>query len=644
MPRFLRGRELDAWRDTGAVVSFLEGSSPQDLFPDRAVADFTVAYGLYALAWTRMARERLLPALMICEGVESWHPAARRAAARLIEDLQRCSDFLPVVSSVESSLPEEFTCFDARSVHIHPLGRREIRSFTQHLFPGLEIPESVARRLRRMSDGLPVTVASYLQYLLRTGRIRAENGKHSWVQSGEEDEDNLPANPLSVSWFLIRSLHDDAFLALYAVHLAAGLLDRQGLEAFLEAEGFDSAAAARSIDGLLASGLMVEGGELIPRFPALRRKLEELLGEQGERLREAFIRHMASLGERGAYSRHVLLFSFLARAGRTDLALRILPGIIRRKLDEGDAAGARAFCDTGRLEFSSRPSAAERKALAVITTLGTLEAALLEGRVEEAARASAALGREAGRGDVQVACAAADLAAGDAPSALDRLKKALLTFQESGDHRGERSAYLGLGTTMMGDGRTGEAVEYLGLAERLSLEAADQLGALRAGSLLAGCLFIEGRYSRCLAEAEAAAARARAVFQRETELFALFLKARVLFQLGSYEEAGVLLERCLAHAELYSIPAAMPVLQAWLARTVLYQGDTPRGIACLQRLPQGREVLYFLTEGWLFARETENAFSCAQEGLALADEGRFPPPCRRAGRTGSGAWRGAASG
>ena len=40
-------------------------------------------------------------------------------------------------------------CFDARSVHIHPLGRREIRSFTQHLFPGLEIPESVARRLRR---------------------------------------------------------------------------------------------------------------------------------------------------------------------------------------------------------------------------------------------------------------------------------------------------------------------------------------------------------------------------------------------------------------------------------------------------------------------------------------------------------------
>jgi hypothetical protein len=635
VPRCLRGSELGAWRDTGPLLAFLQGSAPLDLFPDRTVADFTVAFGLYALAWTRMARERALPAIMVCEGVDTWHPAARAAAARLFESLLRCPEFLPIVSSVEGALPSEFSGFDVRSVHIHPLGRREIRSYTQHLFPGLEIPESMARRLRRMSDGLPVTVASYLQYLLRTGRIRPGAAGHTWVQSGEDDEESLPADPLSVSWFLIRSLREDAFLTLYAMHLAGGLLDRDGLEAFLEAEGFDGAAVERSIEGLLSSGLLADGEHLIPRFPALRRKLEQLLGAQGERLRDGFVRHMAGLWERGAYSHHVLLFFFLARGGRTDLALRILPGIIRRRLDEGDAAGARAFCDPGRLEFSAAPSAAEKKSLALVTTLGTLEAALLEGSAEDAARAASLLARESGRGEVQVACAAADLAAGDAASARDRLKKALLGFQDSGDRRGERAAYLGLGTAMMGDGRSGEAVEYLGLAERLSLEASDQLGALRAATMLAACLFTEGRYSRSLAEADAAAARAAALFQREAELFALFLKARIRFQLGFYEEAGTLLEQCLAHAELYSIAAAAAVLEAWLARSVLYQGDAARAIGRLQRLVPGREVLYFLAEAWLFARDTENAFACAEQGLALADDGRLPPPLSTAWKDGS---------
>jgi tetratricopeptide (TPR) repeat protein len=511
-------------------------------------------------------------------------------------------------------------------VHIHALGKRELRSFTQHIFPGLEIPETVARRLRRMSGGLSVTVASYLQYLLRTGRIRTDGARYSWVQSGEDEEEILPANPLSVSWYLIRSLHDDAFLMLYAIHLAGGLLDRDGLLGFLQAEGFEGPAIDRSLEGLLASGLMVEGEQLIPRFPGLRRKLEELLGEQGARLRDAFVAYLVTLWEKGSYPHQVLLFTFLARNGRTGLALRVLPAVIRRRIDEGDAAGARAFCDPSRLDFSAAPSPAEKKSLGLITTLGTLQAALLEGKLDECARAVAALGREAGRGEALVACATVDLAAGDAASALDRLKKALLGFQEAGDQAGERSAYLVLGITMMGDGRTGEAVEYLGLSERLSLEASDQLAALRAGVALAGCLFIEGRYSRCLAQIEAALARARVTFQRDAELFLRFLEARVHFQLGSYEHTGNLLQACLAHAELYSIDPAMPVLASWLGRAVLYLGDLPRGIACLERLEPCREVLLFLAEGLLLSREPERALQRAQQALSLPDDGRFPPP------------------
>ena len=633
VPRLLRGPELAAWRETGSLFAFLLGVAPQGLFPDRLIADFTIAYGLYARAYVRMAAERLLPALVLCDGVESWHPLARRTAARLFAELSTFPDFIPALSSTEGALPEEFAGFEAHSVHIHPLGKREIRSYAQHLFPGLVIPESLARRLRRRSNGLSVLVASYLQYLMKTGRIRAEAGRHQWVQAGE-DEESLPANPLSVSWFLIRSLHDDAFLLLYAIHLAGGLLDREGLCAFLETAGFDRAAIERSLESLLASGLMAEEELLIPRFPVLRKKLEELLGQQGVRLKEQFIRHLFSLWEAGSYPHHVLLFSFLSKNGRTDLALRILPGIIGRKLDEGDPAGARAFCDPGRLEFAAALSPAERGELSAITTLGTLRAALLEGNLEESSRAAAAAAREGGRGDLLVACAIHDLAIGDSASALERLKTALLLFQDNGDERGERSAYLALGVTMMGDGRTGEAAEYLGLSERLSLEASDALGALRAGRSLAGCLFVEGRYTRCLGEIEAAAERARTIFQRGEELFLRFLEARVRFQLGAYEECGQILQGCLTHASLYAIDAAHPVLGAWLGRAILYQGRLPQAIGLLEKMEQSREVLFFLAEGCLLAGDLENSFLYAERALAIDGDSRFPPPAAAAWKDG----------
>jgi tetratricopeptide (TPR) repeat protein len=625
VPRYLREPERAAWVETGGLLAFLSGSRRQDFYPDRLIADFTIAYGLYARAYLRMAAERLLPALVLCEGVESWHPLARRTAARLFEQLAVRPELLLALCSTHASLPEEFARFEARRVHIHPLGKREIRSFARHLFPGLEIPESVARRLRSKSNGLAVIVASYLHFLLRTGRITAKAGGHLWVQS-VEDEQSLPANPLSVSWFLIRSLHDDAFLLLYAIHLASGLLDKDGLCAFLESAGFERAAIGRSLDGLMASGLMAEEHLLIPRFPALRRKLEELLGQQAAGLKEKFLRHLFSLWEAGSYPHQVLLFSFLAKNGRTDLALRILPGIIGRKLDEGDPAGARAFCDPGRLELAAAATPAERGRLAAIARLGVLRAAVLEGNLEESSRAAAAAARESGDGDALVACATHDLAIGDAGSALERLKAALLVFQENGDEVGERSAYLALGITMMGDGRTGEAAEYLGRSERLSIEASDPLGALRAGASLAGCLFVEGRYTRCLAEIESAVRRARTVFQRGEELFLRFLEARVRFQLGAYDECGLLLQGCLTHASLYAIDAARPVLAAWLGRAALYQGDLAQGIGILENRDPGRETLFFLAEGCLFAGDLESAFRHVERALAMNDDSRFPTP------------------
>ena len=226
------------------------------------------------------------------------------------------------------------------------------------------------------------------------------------------------------------------------------------------------------------------------------------------------------------------------------------------------------------------------------------------------------------------------LSTGNASSALDELKQGLLLHQEAREERGEaewvqrgeRACYLWMGATMLAEGRLSEAVEYLGLSERLCHAAGDAPAALWTQVYLADCLFIDGRFSQCLAAIELGLQRARSLCRRELDLFLLFLKARTLFQVGSYEACSLCLQQCLASATLYAVDAALPVLRAWLGRTLLHQGDLASGTRLLESLPDSREVLFFLAEGSLFSGGLENASLYLEKGMASTGVFRFPSP------------------
>jgi tetratricopeptide (TPR) repeat protein len=624
VPALLTSAERRVWEDLGGIIAGIVRPGTITAVPDRIVTDFFLAYRLYARAWARRVVRTLVPALVACEDVESWHPAAREAARAFIDDLLTEPSVIVAVTSTLEALPGEFAELETTSLPVAPLGRREIRSFAQFLFPGLELPEAVVRRIRGRSGGLPVPVKSFLLYLEQIGSIRAVDAGWAWTQ-----------DPLSVSWLLIRSLADDSFLLLYALYLAAGLLDREGLLDFLEDAGFDRRDAGESLAHLLASGLVDEEECLVPRYPGLRSRLQELLAEEASQLTERFADHLVALWQRGAFPREVLLFSFLARNGRTADALRVLPGIVRRKIDERDLAGARAFTDPSRLAFVRPPDAGERTMLGVVCSAGRLRAAVLEERLEEADGLVHELARFAREGPAHVLAAEAALAsaryylaAGDSASALDVVKRGLGVAQEAGagGAAAVREATLLLGATMLADGRLGEAVEYAGLAERDAREAADRLGALRAGSLLASCHFLEGRLTRAAECAASALALAGTIGQRDDEVFLGFLTARIRFLLGDYEGCSVALQRCLCLCELYRMDAAEPVLDAWIARSLVYAGDAAAGTVRFERLEATREVLLFQAEAAFFAGDPGAASSALERGLAMPAESVFPPP------------------
>ncbi len=629
---FLSGPERGAWDDLGRIFAAVADPGSVVAVPDRVVTDFVQAYRLYARARVRRAQRSLVPGIVAFEDVEGWHPGARGIAAALVEDLLAEPAAIVVVTSTDGVLPAEFAGIETAVLPVPPLGRREIRGFARALFPGLELPEAVVRRIRGRTAGLPASVAASLRYLAQAGCIGAADPLHAWVQAPTAD---VPSDQSSVAWHLVRPLSNGSLVVLYALHLAAGLLDRAGLLGFLVTEDFDRVEADQEIGGLITAGLAVEEACLVPMHAGLRRRLEEHLGDEAVRLADRFADHLVKRWESGTFHREVLLFSFLARAGRTGDALRVLPRISRRKIDERDLAGARAFSDPSRLGFARPPDAAGNAVLALACATTRLRAAVMEERLEEAGglvREVAHLARggvEAGpAAEAGLASARYYLAVGDSASSLDALKRGIAAAQDAGAAAADalREASLLMGATMLADGRVGEAVEYAGMAEREAQEAGDRLSALRAGSLSAVCHFFDGRLTRAGERAREASRFAAALGQREDEVFLVFLAARVRFVLGDLEGCSELLQRCLCLTELYRVDAAEPVLDAWLARALVYAGATAAGADRLEQLEPTREVCLFRAEAALFGGDPAAAEAHADRGLAMAATTTFPSP------------------
>jgi len=636
--RWLQEPELSVWNDTGRLLQALQEPGAQEVIPDRLMIDFFLAYRLYLLAYVRMRAASLLPAPLILDEPAAYHSAARAQAAAFCAEFDALPDFMVFLTTEEEALPPEFSPFDVRSIRVHPLGRREIRSYAQSVYPGIEIPESAVRDLRRHSQGACGPLDTYLRFLRRTGRITQVGDGFAWL-TGPEDE-RLPPTPLSAAWSMVRLLDAPSLSYCYVLTLAAGLVPRETVPSILSACGFDAEASAQSAGRLAADGLTDGEDPLSPRFPELRRSLEDLLGEDGRRIKEDFLRRLIALWTEKRFDNPVLLFSFLARNGRTAEALAVLPGIIGRKLDESDEVGARAFLDPDRLEFKNAPFGAEKERMRLILACGRLRLSALRGEDGEAAILAAGMeaaeasagpvsavketARDPLRGQLMLGMARTRLALGQSGAALEELKAALMFFQEIGSQEGERAAYLGFGQAMLGEGRIGESLDYLEMADPLFRAAGDLWGSLHVRETLAVSRFLDGRLTRCLALTRVAADDARLLFQRERELFFVFLEARVLMRLGDHASCMDAIQRGLALAAVYGFREAKRVLETYRARCLVLDGSVREGIELLSTLPQNSETLEFLVEAQLLCGRTEEAASCAEKAMAMPAESGFP--------------------
>jgi tetratricopeptide (TPR) repeat protein len=608
-------------------------TKPGELWPDHLAEDFLLSYQLYLIAYFRMLEENFLPAVLICEDIDSYHSATLRTLAVILKDCAQLPSFLPIFSSAEREVPEILTALNPFRLAVRPLRLAEMGRLAAEQYPGLRVPRQDWLRIRLAARGKPVSFQHCLLTCERRGLIQPEEGEprqYRW-QAGEGWEKALPKRPLTLSWQVVGRLAPELQRLLYLVYLCQGLLDLPGLLQFLVGLGLPERQSSQGLMELAGLGLVHLSNHAVPAFPALRKRLRQRVTTAEPGLEERLLEHLIELWRTGAFPHRVLLFFLLTKSRHTATAFEVLGELLKHKLDELDFAGVRIFLEPKNFRLNTALGAEEQKNLAMLLGAVRIRYHLLTGARKEAEAAyltAVDLGSDYQvsplKGELFLQIARYLATRGETHIALQWVKKAVLQFQGAGSAVEEREATVELGGILLADGRLAEALEYFNLAGQAD-SLAPSVGEVRLAALRATVLFIQGNLSRAQTETQIGLQQARALKRREWELFLGFLAARVLFELGSYTEAAIGFQQALATETLYPSAPARGVLYAWLARAVAYAGSPGEALRLLGQLKESWEVCLFEAEASFFGRELGRALDFCNKALSLDLNPEFFP-------------------
>jgi tetratricopeptide (TPR) repeat protein len=615
-PQFLNKVELRLWKEKSSLIYYLKNQKKSSRCYDHISEDFYTLYALYLVAYVRKRESEGLPALLICEGLETYHPECFKALALLLNDFIRLPSFVPILITAEEKNLSELSKLPMDMLRVFPSGWKEVREMAGSCYPGVLLKRSVARSIVDLSRGNIRLIWYYLLFLGRSGKITAGDNGYVW-RSREEKDIAFPESEDALEWDMLRSLDQTSREILYAICLSSGLIGEKDLSTFLENMGID--ASSDAFQNLSNAGLVTHHDILIPESSRLKKKLDALVGERAGFIKAAFIDYLVKRWQDDAYPHLILLLYFLSKNDRSDIASQIVPVVVKRKLDERDLAGVKPFFQTRRLGFLRELSEEDGARLNQALTCSRLRFSLISGDLAEAEKAMENLAKELQpypsyeKGNALLAMSSYYVTKADVGKAIEKAKESLIIFQDIEEGEAEAAAYLELGTGMLASGKIEEALEYLDLSEKKLDHASFEK--LRCSAFSAIALFIQGNLAKLNTIIQNAYEMADGLGRREWQLYLSFFKGRIAFHMGSYVDAGLIMQDCLALASVYSFEEARTVLYAWLARALIYQGRPKEAANILREIRSTAEKHYFMAEACYFEGDYSDALDQLEKGL-----------------------------
>ncbi len=211
---------------------------------------------------------------------------------------------------------------------------------------------------------------------------------------------------------------------------------------------------------------------------------------------------------------------------------------------------------------------------------------------------------------------------GDSETALGIVKNSLFAFQKNSDHSGETRANIGLALILLSQRKIQAAVDYFEIATRIGEQLEDKISGLYSGRFMVLASYLFGNLSMALRLLDAQLPLVIEERNRETQIFLLFLKGRIFFELGRYSETFKVLKNALQLGKAYGMRQQVRVISAWMGRSLCFGHSEKIALDMLDKQPESLETAYFKAEASYMAGDPLKGVKILEEGLGKYDTSR----------------------
>ncbi|NBC28682.1 MAG: hypothetical protein GVY29_01670, partial [Spirochaetes bacterium] len=629
---FLSTAESEVWERTRGYIDAQVNSSAGDDAEDRVPAGFASAYKLYWNARLRDLRQRGLPSILVVREADVLPTTARTFIEDLLWDGEPHATLVIATLSPASDGSSPFASLEPRSADLPPLEPMEIAEAARR-----NLSESEIRRFRvalaaRKCQGDPLTVHHHLKNLELDEGVEPHEPEDR--EPGARSQGAGRKRALSAeSMRFVERMPEAARDLLFLCDVLQGL-GSVGLITMAAADlGYDEMYSQARLHDLVVDGFLAD-----VRSCRLHRCLDPSIFSKDASSRYATVKRTAAERlsllyrsgmrtiDRGVYR---LIEAELGEGERRRTASRLFERLLYRS--NLGACADLLSAETARLKaVPSRVREPHRHGAMLATW--RLRLALAGHDPAAAAQAFQELPGPTHEswtdGELYRASALYSHAQGDVERSVTAIKRSVVAYQSIQDDLGIAISNVEYSRFLLGRGAVLEALEQLNRG-RIGPSKGDGVRAeLHRAVVDAVASFVYGNFTRADESVSWLLQELADEGQRETYLFAVLLKGRLLFELGSYDEAERWFGYALAEARRLGHREAFSVFEAWQARSAAYLGDTEPARRRLDAIDSTPETLLFLAETQWLANEPEEALRAIERASELSLTRRFIVPER----------------
>jgi len=605
--RYLSPEDQMRWKNAGA---FLESVCRSDWYLsscDQFTNDFMSAFALYWSGCLRKLDTYPTPPVMIIREPEAFSPASLDLILQMLRRVQKeypRQKYLFITKSEE--LPAALAEETLRSLSIAPArGDLAVRK-TAEAFPESTVSgDEIIRMYKAQGRRLHSLFFSFWN-----------------VREDTYDQRPLPPDHL----YMIRQDRTSCEI-LYLILLSRHCVVRSQIVEFFTSREIPHPEVEERLKRLEHLGFL----RFFPRScgadgpAAILELLADRCRETAGELMQAYSDYLRTKCAAGEIRSLSGLFHFLERAGDIDFALEILNRIINHLLNIRQTDLAESLLDSEL--FKGRPLSNPRlEGLHNIQYAGRLRCALIRRDDRDLARKMEGgyLSLMEAQGDYceefLLQQAHYHALQGDSDTALAAVKKSLFAFQKSSNHTGETRANIALALTLLSQRKVQASIDYFEIALRISEQIKDRENSLVCGKLNVLASYLFGNLSMALRSLDSYLPQVEQERNRETQLFLLFLKGRILFELGRYPESFKVLKNARRLSRLYGLASETRVITAWAARALCF-GHSPKAALDLLAKQNGSlETAYFTAEAHCLNHDAPAGARVLEEALEKYDQ------------------------